>query len=98
MKDKVYSLVIKTIAELNEDWNNEGLNKLNINTRLFAPRGNLDSIGLVTLLASLEEALYDEFDIEVNLADERAMSQKTSPFRSVRFLVNYIDQLVTEVS
>ena len=53
----------------------------------------LDSLGLVTLLIDIEEALSDR-GVAVTLSDARAMSQTNSPFRAVRPLVDYIVQLV----
>ena len=56
----------------------------------------LDSMGLVTLIVDVEQRLEEEYDEVVVLADERAMSQKRSPFLSVGSLADYICQLVEE--
>ncbi|MBZ2167600.1 hypothetical protein [Marinobacter sp. F4216] len=64
-------------------------------TLLFGNDGVLDSMELVGLLISIEEALLDE-GIEVTLSDERAMSQSKSPFRSVTTLTNYIQDSINE--
>ena len=60
---------------------------------LFAPGSPLDSLGLVSLLIDIEEAL-GERGVEVTLSDARAMSPARSPFRSVPALVDYIHQLI----
>ncbi|GAB5415436.1 MAG: hypothetical protein Cons2KO_30390 [Congregibacter sp.] len=59
------------------------------NTALFGENGHLDSLELVGLLLDLEESLIDH-GIEVSLNDEKAMSEKNSPFRDVESLVAYI--------
>ena len=59
---------------------------------LFGPDSPLDSLGLVALLLDVEEGLAD-IGVHVVLSDERAMSQKRSPFRSVQSLVAYVGQL-----
>ena len=64
-------------------------------TPLFGNDGVLDSMELVALLISVEEALMDE-GLEVSLSDERAMSQSRSPFRSVESLKGYIEELLQE--
>jgi acyl carrier protein len=46
------------------------------------------------LIVAVEQNIEDEFDITIILADERAMSQKHSPFRTVRSLVDYIETLI----
>jgi acyl carrier protein len=58
---------------------------------LFGADSPLDSLGLVSLLMEVEEVLRDE-GIEISLSDERAMSQRSSPFRSVPALVRYIHE------
>lgn len=67
-------------------------------TRLIGRDSVLDSMGLVNLIVEIEQRLEDEFDISLVLADDRAMSQKNSPFRSVQSLSDYIYQLVAEQS
>jgi len=58
-------------------------------TEIFGPDGHVDSMGLVSLLLDIEDALIEK-DIEINLNDERAMSAKNSPFRNVESLTDYI--------
>ena len=58
---------------------------------LFGPGSALDSLGLVSLLIDIEDALRDR-GVEVMLSDARAMSQKRSPFRSVAALVAFIQE------
>jgi len=57
---------------------------------LFAPGSPLDSLGLVSLLIDIEEALEDA-GCPVALSDARAMSQSQSPFRSVSSLIRHIE-------
>jgi acyl carrier protein len=64
-------------------------------TIIFGNEGHLDSMGLVTLLMDIEDALQDD-DINISLSDERAMSQVHSPFRDVPSLVIYIQSLLSE--
>jgi hypothetical protein len=53
-------------------------------------------MGIVFLVSELEDLISDEFDAHVTLADEKAMSQVTSPFRNVETLGAYIQKLVEE--
>lgn len=63
-------------------------------TFLIGQGAVLDSMGLVTAILEIEQRLADEHDVTVVLADERAMSQKNSPFRSVRSLSDYVLQQI----
>jgi acyl carrier protein len=59
-------------------------------------RGSLDSLGLITLIVDLEQILADEYGISLTLADDRALSQKNSPFRTIQSLTDYICLLIEE--
>ncbi len=63
---------------------------VNADTALFGRGGWLDSMGLVTLVVEVEQLLAERFGLQVTLADDRAMSQRSSPFRTVGTLVAYI--------
>jgi D-alanine--poly(phosphoribitol) ligase subunit 2 len=65
-------------------------------TPLFGDSGLFDSLGLVSLVLAVEEAVADESGVPVSLADERAMSQARSPFRTVRSLAEYAAGLIEE--
>ncbi len=64
-------------------------------TTLFGKDGHLDSLGLVGFLIDVEESLQDE-GIRVTLSDDRAMSEKNSPFRDVQGLTAYISKLIVD--
>jgi acyl carrier protein len=65
-------------------------------TVLFGKSGSLDSLGLVNLIVAVEQGLEETFEASLTLADERAMSQKNSPFRNVNALAEYVDVLLSE--
>ena len=65
-------------------------------THLIGPASVLDSIGLVTLLADVEDAVNTKAGAAITIADDRAMSQRTSPFRTVGSLGDYIARLLSE--
>lgn len=65
-------------------------------TELFGRGSRLDSLGLVNLVIATEARLT-ESGMEIALADERAMSRKQSPFRTVSSLCDYIAERIQEV-
>lgn len=67
---------------------------LNSDSKLFGGSGPLDSMSLVNLLVELEEYIEDKLDITITLADEKAMSRRTSPFSRVDNLLNYINERI----
>jgi len=98
-KSDLLNLVIESLNEtLSEmdDFDQSDLPPLNGNTRLVGRQALLSSLGLVSLIVDIEEKLVDEHEILVTIANERAMSQKKSPFRSVEMLTDYISLLISE--
>lgn len=88
MRQEIIDLIIETANELGED--EIGISgNLAEDTILFGKEGVLDSMGLVTLIVAVEQAIEDKFDVSPGLADEKAMSQAKSPYRSVATLADY---------
>ncbi len=96
MKQKIEEILTVVLQDINEDIQDETLTNLTKETKLFGEGGALDSMALVTVITDLEEEIHDEFDKHITLADEKAMSQRNSPFSTVESLVNYIEILINE--
>ena len=92
----IQSLVIRSIRDLNRSWNRDVFAHPGPDTLLFHRDSPMDSMQLVQLVAHLEEVIAEETGRSVTLADERAMSQQRSPFRSVGSLTDYIESLLQE--
>ena len=93
----IENLIINAVNEINEQLPQEQQLAKSTKTVLFGKDGRLDSLGLVNLLVIIEQNIDDEFDISITIADERAMSQKHSPFRTIGTLADYIDMLLNEI-
>jgi acyl carrier protein len=63
---------------------------------LYGADGVFDSIALVAFIVAVEQALEQTLGLTLVLADEKAMSQRKSPFRSVEALVEHIEALHAE--
>lgn len=95
MIKKIENIIFETLKEINEELENDNFDNPNSNTKLYGNEG-MDSLALVSFITDLEEQISEEFDKEIVLADEKAMSARTSPFRSVESLTNYIKTLLEE--
>ena len=93
----IENLIITSVKEINEQLPQEQQLEQSTKTVLFGKDGKLDSLGLVTLLVTIEQNIEDEFDVSITLADERAMSQKNSPFRTIGTLAEYLNMILNEV-
>jgi acyl carrier protein len=67
-------------------------------TRLVGSQSVLDSMRLVSLIIAIEREIEDTFGVALTLADERALSMKESPFRSIQSLADYIVLLMRDAS
>ena len=96
MQAKITALILAQAAELNEQLPHKIPLEEGEAAPLFGEGGVLDSIALVTLIVAIEQALEDELEVVLTLADEKAMSQQHSPFRTVGSLAAYIQQRIAE--
>ena len=65
-------------------------------TRLIGAEALLDSAALVSFLVEVEQQITDAAGTEIVIADDRAMSQKRSPFRNIGTLAEYVVMLLGE--
>lgn len=94
MDAKINDIIIQTLLDINEEIEDKNLTTITPQTKIFGTRGALDSLALVSFIVDLEEQISDNFGKNIVLADEKAMSQKTSPFRDVESLTNYIVKIL----
>jgi acyl carrier protein len=93
---KVIQAIFNAVDEFNQQSpKGERLEK-SVETVLYGESGKLDSLGLVSLIIAVEEKIEEEFGAAVTIADERAMSQVNSPFKSIGTLANYVTLLLAE--
>lgn len=96
MNDRIPDIIISTLKELGYDTHYPELREPTSATPLFGPQGTLDSLALVMLVTEVERRITEVFRKKIVIADERAMSQRRSPFRSVQSLAEYIQKLISE--
>jgi D-alanine--poly(phosphoribitol) ligase subunit 2 len=63
-------------------------------TVLLGADGQFDSLGLVTLLIDVEDTIAETTGVEITLSDDRAVSSRSSPFRTVGTLADYVINLL----
>lgn len=94
MKEKIEKLIVDSLKEFSIE-NNIDIDLSNgRKIRLYGGDGKLDSIALVSFIVAIEEKVEENFGVSVILADEKAMSRRTSPFTSVGFLTDYITEIL----
>lgn len=96
MRKKIVKIILDALKQVYEDQNVTFQLDISPNIKLFGSEASLDSLGLINLIVAVEQNIEDVFETEITLADERAMSQKDSPFKTVESLTDYIEILLEE--
>ncbi len=93
-KEKIIKVIYDAIEEINDQLPKSRKLEKTPDTILFGTDGKLDSLGLVNLIVAVENIVDEELDETITLADEKAMSLKNSPFRTVTTLAEYVQSLI----
>jgi acyl carrier protein len=89
MSDELLQMIIDTTRELASEQGIDVGTALTPETRLFGEGGLLDSMALVSLVVAVEQGIEDKYAVSVALADEKALSQRASPYRTIGTLAAY---------
>jgi acyl carrier protein len=90
MREQIITLVKDAVTDLNDELQYESLEQPTEETILFGGDDGIDSLSLVRLVVDLEQRIQEETGKKASLADERAMSARRSPYRSVGALTDFI--------
>jgi len=97
-RDKIIQTIFDVIDELKQQVPVIQQLDKSVDTVLFGKSGQLDSLGLVNLIVATEQKIEEEFGVAMTLADEKALSRKSSPFRTIGTLADYISLLLEKSS
>ena len=89
-RETALSLVLESLGDLLRSRSAHVDGPLGEDVRLLGRGAVIDSLGLVALIVEIEQRLEERHGVVVTLADERAMSQRHSPFRTVGTLSDYL--------
>jgi acyl carrier protein len=84
LKEVLEQAALPPLASLTED------------TVIVGKDAVLDSLGVVSLIVEVEQALEQKHDVSITLASDKAMSAKNSPFRTVGVLADHVLQTIAE--
>ncbi len=94
---ELIEIISRHLKDLESDLETPFEEDPNAETALFGEGGRLDSMGLVTLVLDVEQAIQDRFGRAISLADEKAMSQRHSPYATVGSLAGYAQSVLGRV-
>jgi len=88
--------VFDAIDEINKDLPEKHKLKKSLDCVIYGSQDSLDSLELVDFVVLVEQKIDDQLGNTISLTDDKAMSQKVSPFRTIDTLVDYITNLLEE--
>ena len=88
--EKIVQTVIEAIDELNEQLPKEEKLEKSSDTELFGSGGHLDSLGLVSLVTTVEQKLEENFGMTATLLEDIAALENDNPFKTVKTLADYV--------
>ena len=95
--EKTLLCIYKSIDDWNKKQKEEKFRmSKTLETEIFGENSILDSLGIIHFIASVEENIKEVFNIDIALADEKAISEDVSPFTNVKLLSKYICSLIEQ--
>lgn len=94
MKERLQQIIIAVAGELNESLDSKIPVDLGEKAPLYGRDGALTSLGLVSFIVAVEQAMEEELGLSITLADEKAFSLTKSPFRTIGTLAEYATSLI----
>ena len=93
-EERVRELIYQVVDEINGQLVPDQRVEKVPEAALYGEEGALNSLGLVQLIAGVEERVEEEFGMAVNLADEQLLAAADDPFRTIAALAAYIVSLL----
>lgn len=95
-RELVEKVIFSALDNLNQEREADEQISISSETELFGGDSALDSLSLVSIVVDIEAEIAALSKAEISLTDDRAMSQESSPFKSVNALTDYILLLLSE--
>ena len=96
MKETIIETILDSINEYNDGLSKNEQISSDLDSSIYGGSSNLDSMGLVSFIVGLEQSIEAKFNQSISLADEKAMSQKSSPYQNINSLADYILKLLVK--
>jgi acyl carrier protein len=89
-RNEAYEIVLVSLKEVFEQTGTPAPGHLGEETVLVGNDAVLDSLGVVQLIVEVEQRVEQNHGVSVTLANDKAMSARNSPFRTVGVLADHV--------
>lgn len=97
-RSDAYEIVLASLQEVFVQTGLTPPDKVTEETVLVGDAAVLDSLGVVQLIVEVEQRVEQSHSISVTLANDKAMSARNSPFRTVGVLADHVIATAQEVA
>jgi D-alanine--poly(phosphoribitol) ligase subunit 2 len=94
--EKVTQSIFGAIDEVNEQLPKQDKLEKSGSTGIFGSNGRLDSLGLVSLITTIEQRIEEDFGITVTILENIDELEDDNPFETVSALTNYLTSMLEE--
>jgi len=95
-REVALDVVIACVKDAIEQFGSGEAVEVTADTVIVGPSAALDSIAVVSLIVDIEQRLETDHNVAITLASERAMSQRSSPFRTCSVLADHVCATIAE--
>jgi acyl carrier protein len=88
--EKVTHVILGAIDELNGQLPKEEKIDKSIDAALFGSDGKLDSLGLISLVTTVEQRIEENFEVMVTLLQDTEVLENENPFKTIKTLSDYV--------
>lgn len=92
--ERILRAIFDAVDEVNEYLPKRHRIEKSRGTALIDESNQIDSLALVSLIATIEQKVEDEFAVAINLADGGLLSRINNPFKSLATLADHISLLI----
>lgn len=89
-RSDAYDIVLESLKEVFAQVGTDTPANLSEDTVLVGTDAVLDSLGVVQLIVEVEQRVEQRHGVAVTLANDKAMSARNSPFRTVGVLADHV--------
>lgn len=92
--EKIVQSVMESIDELNWQLPKGGKLEKSLDTALFGDAGILDSLGLISLVTTVEQKIEEDFGMPLTLLDDIEALEEENPFETIKTLSDYVASIL----
>ncbi len=97
-RNNAVEIVVASLKEVFAQTGSPAPDNIHDDTVLVGNDAVIDSLGVVSLIVEIEQRVESDYGVSITLANDKAMSARNSPFRTVGVLSDHVVATAAEVA